>query len=184
MIAARHTDWYQSTGNRILLRKNIELWAARIEKQPIQIRYTTLRETTLRREIRSFHLRIGAALRSHSVELAKVQEESQYLLIEDSLVRGFINALDGDTAALLENAPELSRSSRFAKVALHCAPAATMATFALLIPVLPGVGGAAGSSVRVFLLAAAALALIPGSGTAKTTVEGALTRVLPGQAKS
>ncbi|MET4648274.1 hypothetical protein ABID95_008046 [Streptomyces atratus] len=183
-IAARYTDWYESTNNRMIFRKSIEIWAARIETQPIQIRYTTLRERSLRREIRSFHLRVGAAIRSHSVELAKVREESQYLLIEDSLVRGFINALDGNTEALLENAPELSRSSRVTRVALHCVPAATMVTFALLIPVLPGVGEAAGSSVRVFLLAAAALALIPGSGTAKATVEGALTRVLPGQAKS
>lgn len=182
-IAARHSDWYQPTSNRMLLRKNIELWAARVETQPIQIRYTTLRERSLRREIRSFHLRLGAVIRRHSVELAKVREESQYLLVEDSLIRGFVNAFDGDTEALLENAPELSRSSRVARVALHCVPAATMATFALLIPVLPGVGEAAGSSVRVFLLAAAALALIPGSGTAKTTVEGALTRVLPGQGK-
>lgn len=156
--------------------------AATVEHNRMPLVFIFRGERMLRSEIKMKHARLAQAIRVHAKKLATVQTEQQYRDIASSLLSGLLVALEGDMDILLENAPEVSRSSRVRNFLRHVTPALIMVLFAVIIPMLPGVGDAAGS-VRVLLLATAVLTLIPGASSARPTIEGALSRALPGPQK-
>lgn len=178
-----HTNEYLNRSARLAVRKQAYFSALDVEFNGTPLRYTWVSEKELRRSIKMTHARIAARIRDHAEALAKAHTKEDYKKICDSMLGGFLAALEGDMEALLETAPQITRLSRLSRFARHIAPAAAMALFAGIIPLLPGAGDAAGS-VRVLLLATAALTLIPGSTSARATIEGALNKALPGQQKT
>ncbi|WP_432178786.1 hypothetical protein [Streptomyces sp. NBC_00063] len=180
-LSLRNND-YSLRSVRRHVREELFLWAGQVERNKIPLRFVFRSERTLRGEIKMKHARIGQAIRVHARKLATVQTEEQYRDIASSLLGGLLAALEGDIDVLLENTPEVSRSSRVRNFLRHVTPALLMVLFAAIIPVLPGVGDAAGS-VRVLLLATAVLTLIPGASSARPTIEGALSKAIPGPQK-
>jgi hypothetical protein len=177
-----HTDEYLDRRARLIARKQAYYAALDIELNGTPLKYTSAGEKELRRSIKMTHARIAARIREHAEALAGAHSKEDYKKICDSMLGGFLAALEGNMEALLKTAPQITRLSRLSKIARHVAPAAVMAAFAGIIPLLPGAGDAAGS-VRVLLLATAALTLIPGSSSARATVEGALNKAIPGPQK-
>ncbi|MEV5127201.1 hypothetical protein AB0K49_31090 [Streptomyces decoyicus] len=173
---------YKMSQPLLVVRKELYFIAKVIEGNRVPLSCTQRGEKLVRREIEISHTRIAQLVREHARTLAKVHSEEKYKNICLSMLSGLLAALDEDMDGLLENAPEFTKSSRALRFARHVAPAAVMAMFAGVIPVLPGVGSAAGS-VSVFLLATAALTLIPGSAPARAAVEGALNKALPTPSK-
>lgn len=182
LFLALHTKEYPLRSVRLAIRRQIYFAAHAVETNGTPVRYTWRTEKALRSSIKEIHARIAALIHDHARALAKAHTEVEYKKVCDSMLSGLMAALEEDTEGLLANAPELTRSSRISRIALHISPAAAMALFAGIIPLLPGVGDAAGS-VRIFLLATAALTLIPGSNSARATIEDALNKALPGQQK-
>ncbi|MET8780284.1 hypothetical protein [Streptomyces sp. NPDC004589] len=182
MYASLRSRDFHLRSVRRYVRYELFALAANVEHSKVPLELTFRVERHLRGEIKVNYARIAQAIRAHARKLATIQNEGQYREISSSLLGGLRAALAGDMETLLENAPEVSRSSRVRNFLRHITPAVAMALFAAIIPVLPGVGDAAGS-VRVLLLATAALTLIPGAGSARPTIEGALSRALPGSQK-
>ncbi|MEW2566104.1 hypothetical protein [Streptomyces sp. NPDC047070] len=156
--------------------------ASSVEHNHIPLDFVFRGERALRSEIKLRHACIAEAIRAHARKLATVQNEEQYKNLSISLLGGLRAALAGDIDILLENAPEVSRSSRVRNFLSHVTPAVVMVLFAVIIPLLPGVSDAAGS-VRILLLATAVLTLIPGASSARPTIEGALSKALPSPQK-
>lgn len=171
---------YELTKIRRLVRSEVRGVAARIEFNSTPMKYTRWSERKLRAEAMGPHRRVANLLREHARVLGKVHSEEDFERICNSIIYGFMAIHERNLENLLENAPEVTPSSRFSRAIRYCGPAVVMVIFAIAIPLLPGASDAA-ASVRVFLFATAALALIPGSTSARSTVEGALSRALPAQ---
>ncbi|MFD7476263.1 hypothetical protein ACFV8Z_29960 [Streptomyces sp. NPDC059837] len=174
---------YSLRSVRRYVRMELFSLASAVEHNKMPLTFVLRGERALRSEVKIKHARIAQAIRVHSRKLATVQTEEQYRNISSSLLGGLLAALEGDIDVLLEGVPEVSRSSRVRNFLRHVTPALAMVLFAAIIPILPGVGDAAGS-VRVLLLATAVLTLIPGASSARPTIESALGKALPGPQKS
>lgn len=167
---------------RMRVRASMYNAAGSVEADSTPLLFTWKHEKKLRSEIRSDRAKVAAVMRSLARKLAVANSAEEHKEIRDAMLAGLFLAIDGNLPGLVESAPDVSRSSRLSRVARHVAPAVAMMLFAVVIPLLPGANEAA-SSVRVFLIATAALTLIPGTSTARGTIESALTRSLPGQQK-
>lgn len=173
---------YSIRSVRRIVRRELFSAASMVKSNHSSLAFTFRSERALRREVKVAHARIAQAIREHARKLATAQTEEQCRDVASSLLGGLRAALQGDIDALLENAPELTRSSKIRDAIRWITPALVMMIFAVVIPLLPGVGDAAGS-VRIILLATAALTLIPGASSARPTIEGALSKALPGSQK-
>ncbi|MFE0131220.1 hypothetical protein ACFWY6_06515 [Streptomyces sp. NPDC059037] len=183
LCTALKSGEYTLTKIRRMVRSEVRKIASGIEFNSIPRKYTRWSERKLRREVMQPHRLVADLLREHARALGKVHSEEDFERICESVIFGFMAAYEGDMNRLVENAPESTRSSRLSRAIRYCGPAAVMVVFAIAIPLLPGAGDAA-ASVRVFLFATAALTLIPGSTSARSTVESALSKALPAQPKS
>ncbi|MFD8654722.1 hypothetical protein [Streptomyces mirabilis] len=182
LYSCLHDGTYLLRSVRRDVRMQLFVWARVVEYNDMPLRLLYRGERALRGEIKMRHARIAQAIRVSAAKLGAIQSETQYREVASSLLGGLLAALEGDMEALLETCPEVSRSSRMRKFLHHVTPAVVMVIFAAVIPFLPGVGAAA-DSVRVLLLATAVLTLIPGASSARPTIEGALSKALPGQQK-
>ncbi|MCQ9183055.1 hypothetical protein KMT30_29225 [Streptomyces sp. IBSBF 2953] len=152
--------------------------AARIiELNPVPIRTAHWRERTLRRHIRRDHARVAAALRELSKDVATVHSVEQYDRVCAAVLAGAISAAHGNWDELLENAPEVTLTSRSARSIRRAAPALTLIAAALVIPVLPGVGPAS-DGIRVLLLATAVFTALPSDNATRDVIRGALDKAL------
>ncbi|MEU0646129.1 hypothetical protein [Streptomyces umbrinus] len=162
----------------IFNRKYLEFAAKQIERDRLPLRTAGRFEFSLRRDMRSDQLRLGAAIRDHSRHLAVARNVTDYRQVCDSMRAGLLAAVERDWPTLLANSPQVTASSRIYRSLRKVTPSLALILFAVGIPVLPGVDSDVGASLRLLLLSTAFLTLMPVGDGVSTTIKDALGKAL------
>ncbi|MEU5209352.1 hypothetical protein [Streptomyces sp. NPDC020742] len=136
-------------------------------------------EISLRREIRIQNKRIAKILRDHSRALAKAGNQADYERVLASLTGGLLAAARDDWDALLDGAPEVTRSSLATQMLTRLWPAVLLLGSATVLPLIPAFSESA-DDIRKFLLPMGIIAALGASETVASSVRGVLDKVIFG----
>lgn len=153
--------------------------AAHMAERDLAVPYRLPR--SLRGTLRQEALRIASVYRAHMMPLALVRTPADGDRLVASLLAAADALIDGDRAALLENAPEKVTKRRIVRAVLVRAwPPVVLIACGIGLPLIPSVAaqGALASSLRWTLVVAGVLTFVAGSDTA-SRVSGPLDKALP-----
>ena len=160
-------------------RLDLNWWAAYAQQSRIAFKRTRWFEWRERAHYRRRYRMLGAIIRSHASTALAANTAADWEPICQSLVSGLMLVVDEDWDAIIAAYALLPRRDRWiTRLAPRLLTAAVTGCGAVFLPLLPGLGGAAGSSVRVFLGIAAVLALLP-AGEGYDPVRSAVSSSLP-----
>jgi hypothetical protein len=118
-----------------------------------------------RREAHLDGLRLAAVVRAHKTPLTRAMSGDDFAKVAESLTAGLGAWSCGDFAALVRNAPEVTRRSTLRPVLARLGPPLILAAAGTVLPLLPPLNAAAqaATSARTALLVGAAMVLATGS---------------------
>ncbi|WP_285575210.1 hypothetical protein [Actinoallomurus iriomotensis] len=110
-------------------------------------------------------LRLAAVVRAHKTPLTRAMSGDDFAKVANSLTAGLDAWSRGDFAALVRNAPEVTRRARLRPVLARLGPPAILIGSGIVLPLLPPLNAApeAAASARTALLVGAAMVLATGS---------------------
>ncbi|MGI5224472.1 hypothetical protein [Actinoallomurus sp. CA-142502] len=110
-------------------------------------------------------LRLAAVVRAHKTPLTRAMSGGDLAKVANSLTVGLGAWSRGDFAALVRNAPEVTRPARLRPVLARLGPPAILVGSGIVLPLLPPLNAAAeaAASARTALLVGVAMVLATGS---------------------
>ncbi|MFC7810150.1 hypothetical protein [Streptomyces olivaceus] len=170
-------QWWEP-GNIKAVRARLALAVEAASDTTTVRRRMSITEVAVRRRARQEHAALAELIRRHDRAITQVRTAQEYDAITDSLRVGALALATGDLETLMEHSSAEPPASRGNRLMRRTGSSLILATFAMVIPLLPGVNSATGNGVRVLLLMTAVLALLQVGDSASGSIRSALERSL------